>query len=292
MNMYNLDQPVNLKLALANLDTLPAMPAIAQKLLGLQLDTDQGEDEFLRLIEQDPQISAKILGLANTAAYGASRKVLSLSDAVMLMGMTRVKSVAIGIAATSTLAKVPEGRLKSTEIWMHSMAIAMGMSTIARAMPAHSRPQEDVIFFAGLLHDIGYMALSYMDIKTSDVLHGQLQQASGSMLLSIEKELLGMTHGEIGAELARHWGLPEEIVAVIRDHHGYGETDTRAYPPLVRLVNIAEKILGEFGVHKLSEQAIADREWLDLGIDPEKADDLCGRVCEVATQAGQMASAF
>lgn len=292
MNMYNLDQPVNLKLALAKLDTLPAMPAIAQKLLGLQLDTDQGEAEFLRLIEQDPQISAKILGLANTAVYGASRKVMSLSDAVMLMGMTRVKSVAIGIAATSTLAKVPEGKLKSTEIWMHSMAIAMGMSTIARAMPAHSRPQEDVIFFAGLLHDIGYMALSYMDIKTSDVLHGQLQQASGSMLLSIEKELLGMTHGEIGAELARHWGLPEEIIAVIRDHHGYGETDTRAYPPLVRLVNIAEKILGEFGVNKPSEQVIADSEWLDLGIDSEKADDLCDRVCEVATQAGQMASAF
>jgi putative nucleotidyltransferase with HDIG domain len=292
MNMYNLDQPVNLKLALAKLDTLPAMPAIAQKLLGLQLDTDQGEAEFLRLIEQDPQISAKILGLANTAVYGASRKVMSLSDAVMLMGMTRVKSVAIGIAATSTLAKVPEGKLKSTEIWMHSMAIAMGMSTIARAMPAHSRPQEDVIFFAGLLHDIGYMALSYMDIKTSDLLHGQLQQASGSMLLSIEKELLGMTHGEIGAELARHWGLPEEIIAVIRDHHGYGETDTRAYPPLVRLVNIAEKILGEFGVNKPSEQVIADSEWLDLGIDPEKADDLCDRVCEVATQAGQMASAF
>lgn len=292
MNMYNLDQPVNLKLALAKLDTLPAMPAIAQKLLGLQLDTDQGEAEFLRLIEQDPQISAKILGLANTAVYGASRKVMSLSDAVMLMGMTRVKSVAIGIAATSTLAKVPEGKLKSTEIWMHSMAIAMGMSTIARAMPAHSRPQEDVIFFAGLLHDIGYMALSYMDIKTSDVLHGQLQQASGSMLLSIEKELLGMTHGEIGAELARHWGLPEEIIAVIRDHHGYGETDTRAYPPLVRLVNIAEKILGEFGVNKPSEQVIADSEWIDLGIDPEKADDLCDRVCEVATQAGQMASAF
>ena len=290
--MHSHDQPVNLKLALAKLDTLPAMPAIAQKILGLQLDTDEGEAEFLRLIEQDPQISAKILGLANAPAYGASRKVLSLSDAVMLMGMIRVKSVAIGIAATSTLAKVPEGKLKSTEIWMHSMAIAMGMSTIARAMPARSRPQDDVIFFAGLLHDIGYMALSYMDITTSDVLHGQLQQASGRMLLNIEKELLGMTHGEIGAELARHWNLPEEIIEVIRDHHGYGEADTRAYPPLVRLVNIAEKILGEFGVHKQYEQVIADSEWLDLGIDPEKAGDICSRVCEVATQAGQMASAF
>ncbi|MBW8078416.1 MAG: HDOD domain-containing protein [Gallionella sp.] len=289
--MGNNDQSVNLKLALARLDTLPAMPAIAQKLLGLQLDTDEGEAEFLRLIEQDPQISAKIIGLANSPIYGASRKVISLSDAVMLLGMTRVKSVAIGIAATSTLAKVPEGKLKSTEIWMHSMAVAMAMITIARAMPVRNRPQDDLMFFAGLMHDIGYMALSFLDVKASDVLHTQLQHASGRMAPKIEYALLGMTHAEIGAELARHWNLPEEIIAVIRDHHRVGETDVPEVPPLVRLVNVAEKMLGEFGVLH-HEQAITELEWSSLGIDPADADDIRARVDEVATQAGQMANAF
>ncbi|NNM79184.1 MAG: HDOD domain-containing protein [Gallionella sp.] len=289
--MGNNDQSVNLKLALARLDTLPAMPAIAQKLLGLQLDTDEGESEFLRLIEQDPQISAKIIGLANSPIYGASRKVISLSDAVMLLGMTRVKSVAIGIAATSTLAKVPEGKLKSTEIWMHSMAVAMAMITIARAMPVRNRPQDDLMFFAGLMHDIGYMALSFLDVKASDVLHTQLQHASGRMAPKIEYALLGMTHAEIGAELARHWNLPEEIIAVIRDHHRVGETDVPEVPPLVRLVNVAEKMLGEFGVLH-HEQAITELEWSSLGIDPADADDIRARVDEVATQAGQMANAF
>ena len=282
------DQSVNLKLALAKLDTLPAMPAIAQKLLGLNLNTEQGEAEFLRLIEQDPQISAKIIGLANSPVYGASRKVLSLSYAVMLLGLTRVKSVAIGIAATSTLAKVPEGKLKSTEIWMHSMAVAMAMITIARAMPVRDRPQDDLMFFAGLMHDIGYMALSYLDVKASDELHTQLQHASARMAPKIEHALLGMTHADIGAELARHWDLPEEIIAVIRDHHRVGETDA---PPLVRLVNVAEKMLGEFGVLH-HEQVITEQEWSSLGIDPASADDIRARVDEVATQAGQMATAF
>lgn len=283
---------VELKQAIAALDTLPAMPAIAQKLLMLSLDTDEGEAAFLKLIEQDPQISAKIVGLANAPLYGASRRILSVQDAVMVMGLLRVRSVVLGIAAMSALKNQEEGRLKSKEVWMHSMSIAVAMSAIARSMPATIRPHDDHIFFAGLLHDIGYMALSYVDTQASDKLHEQLQQVSGGMALKIEKALLGMTHADIGAQLAQHWHLPEEIVAVIRDHHHPTTTDTAEHLTLVRLVSLAEKMLGEFGVLKQTEQIITDCEWQVLGIDPEKSDDIRNQVCEIATQAGQMAAAF
>jgi HD-like signal output (HDOD) protein len=140
------------------------MPASAQKLLALPLDSSEGEDQLLKIIEQDPQISAKIVGLANSPIMGVTRKISTVGDAAMLLGMTRVKSVAIGIASLSNFSKLPSGKnFKPQDLWIHSMTLAIVMRTIALEMPARKRPQEDHIFLAGLLHDIGFMALHYLD---------------------------------------------------------------------------------------------------------------------------------
>lgn len=285
------EQIADLKSALSRLDSLPAMPAIAQKLLLLQLDTDAGEAEFLRLIEQDPQISAKIIGLANSPVYG-TRHVVSLSEAVVMLGMNRVKSVAVGIAALSSLGGSSGSKLNTKELWMHSLSVALAMSTIAHAMPVRNRPADDLLFFAGLMHDLGYMALSHLDAKASDKLHEQLKETPPRMMLKIEKALLGMTHAEIGAELAQHWHLPDDIVNLIREHHNGSDYENTEIPVLVRLVWLSEQMLGEFGVHKAAEAEIPEQHWLLLGIDPEDAEEVSNRVCEVAIQAAQMASTF
>lgn len=283
---------VNLKLAIDKLDSLPAMPAIAQKLLSLALDTDEGEAQLLKLIEKDPLIAAKIIGLANSPLFGSSRKVTSINDAAMLMGLTRVKSVAIGIATLSAVSKLPEGLLKANDLWLHSMAIALVMRTIAKAMPARVRPLDDQIFLAGLLHDIGYMALSYLDTKASDALHTQLNAHPERPVQEIEQELLGMTHGDIGAQLGRHWDLPEEIIAVMRYHHTPDCEEAAPGQPLVSLVNFAEKMLAAFGVAENTQQEVSEQEWLDLGISPEKAEAIIEQIATVAEQAKQLSGAM
>ncbi len=290
--MSELDTPDTLMLSVAKLDTLPAMPAIAQKLLLLDLDNESDEAQFLKLIEHDPQIAAKIVGLANAPAYAVSRKILSVPDAVRILGMSRVKSVVFGIVLMSSLNLGPEGKLKTQELWMHSMSVAVAMSTISYAMPGQVRPVDDHVFLAGLLHNIGYMALNYLDHEASDKLHEQLQEAKSNMLLKIERALLGTTHAEIGAELAHHWNLPEEVVTVIREHHNLNAENIAEYPILVRLVYIAEQLVGEFAVKKSIEHSITDSEWQALAIDPEKAEDISAQVYEIATQAGQMVAAF
>jgi putative nucleotidyltransferase with HDIG domain len=285
---------VSLKFSIAKLDTLPAMPAIAQKLLSLALDTDEGEAQLLRLIEQDPLIAAKIIGLANSPMFGSSRKVNSVNDASMLLGLTRVKSVAIGIATLSAVTKFPGGLLKANDLWMHSMTIALVMRNLARAMPVRTRPLEDQIFLAGLLHDIGYMALSFLDTPASDALHTQLLAQPERSVLEIEQELIGMTHGEIGAQLGRHWDLPEEIIAVMRFHHTPDDAGATEAQTLVRLVNLAERLLPGFGVSEQGEQGeptISEEDWMKLGITPEKAEDIIEGIATIAEQAGQFAGA-
>lgn len=286
-----MNTPVDLKQAIANLDSLPSMPVIAQKLLALPLDTDEGEAKLLKLIGLDPLISARIIGLANTSLFCSPVKVSSVSDAAMRLGLTRVKSVAIGIATMSTLTKLPEGQLKANDLWLHSMGIAVAMRVIAKAMPTHVRPVDDLIFLAGLLHDIGYMALGYLDTQASNALHTQLRSQPNRPVLEIEQELLGMTHCEIGARLGRHWDLPEEIVAVMRYHHTPDAEGAAGGQPLVSMINIAEKILPEFGIAESAGQEVTEQEWLALGINPAKADDIRSQIAEVSEQAKELAVA-
>lgn len=282
---------IDLKQSLERIDTLPAMPAIAQKLLALPLDTDEGEAQLLKLIAQDPQISAKIIGLSNSALFGSPRKISSVSDAAMCLGLTRVKSVAIGIATMSALAKPSEGKLKSTDLWTHNMAIASAMRVIARYMSTRLRPMDDQIFLAGLLHDIGYNALNFLDVNASDALYEQLSATPDASLLEIEQQLLGTHHSELGARLALHWGLPEEIIAVIRYHHTPEHINAEVGQPLVNLVHIAEKILPNVGIVEYTEQEIAEQEWINLGIDPAESDKIVKEIAAVAEQTKQLAIA-
>jgi len=279
-----------LKHALANIDTLPAMPVTAQKLLALPLNTDAGEAQMLKLIGQDPQISAKLISLANSPVMGASRQLVKVADAAMLLGMTRVKSVAVGIASMSNLSKSPPGKyFKPQDLWLHSMTVAIVMRAIAGAMPRNTRPSEDQIFLAGLLHDIGFMALHHIDVAASDELHHQLALQQNRPILDVELETLGITHCYIGSQLARHWHLPDEIITVLGYHHPPYVEEAASENPLVRLVNLAEKIAPNYGIAEHTGDEIQEYEWLELGIDTAAVADICVQAKELAAQAAQLA---
>jgi len=279
------NQNIDLRQAVKYIDTLPAMPVIAQKLLALQLDSDEDERDMLMLIEQDPQISAKIIGLSNSTMLGSTRKTTSVKEAAILLGLSRVKSIATGIAIMSLSTKVATGKFKTQDLWLHSFGIAFAMLGIARAMPAKIRPNHDQVFLAGILHDIGYLALAFLDPKRSDDLHVRLAAESDSPALSIEREMLEICHDELGAELARHWNLPNEIIAVLRYHHTPNVVEAAAAQPIIHMISLAEKLLASFGIHEHVDANISDKDWEILGIDPSKAEEIGVQVAEQAEQA-------
>ncbi|MCX7193288.1 MAG: HDOD domain-containing protein [Proteobacteria bacterium] len=279
--------------AIANIDALPAMPAIALKLMALKLDSDEGEAQLLTLIEQDPQISAKLISLANSPAMGVTRKVGSVAEAAMLLGLDRVKAVALGIAVISNFPQLPGSHnFAPQDLWLHSLTIAIAMHTLSRAMPGQLCPPHDQIYLAGLLHDIGYMAIHYLDTAASNELHHQLRLQPRRPVMEVELQILGVSHCYIGAQLARQWNLPEEIVTVLGYHHAPYIDEVSADNPLVRLVNLAEKLLPNFGITEYCGTEINDEEWLELGISPDKADELRDSVNELAIQAAQIADIF
>lgn len=284
--------PVNLREAIKSLDSLPTLPLIAQKLLALKTDTDDGEKQLLLLIEQDPQILAKIIGLANSPVLGSSRKISSISEAAIVLGVNRIKSVALGIATLSMKTKSSASNLNMHDLWMHNLGIAFAMIAIGRAMPRQVRPADDYIFLAGMLHDIGYIALAHLDPQRSNELHTYQAATPRRPVLEIEKALLDITHDELGAELARYWNLPNEIISVIRYHHTPDAPDAPKDQPLIRMVYVAEKMLPSFGMGEHVNPGIHDSDWEALGIDPSNAEEILSQAAEQADQATVFAASL
>ena len=91
------------------------------------------------------------------------------------------------------------------------------------------------------------------------------------------------------AELARHWNLPDEIIAVLRYHHTPDVVEAAAGQPIIHMISLAEKLLASFGIHEHVDANISDKDWEVLGIDPGKAEEIG---VEVAGQAEQAAAAY
>src|SRR5208337_2092893 len=197
----------------------------------------------------------------NSALVGVSRQVKTIKDAAMLIGLRRVQSIATSIAIMSTMTKPSLGNINMQDLWLHSFSIAFAMIGLTRAMPAKIRPPDDQVFLAGMLHDIGYLTLAFLDPKLSDKLHNRFVAEPERPTLEIERELLDMCHDELGAELGRHWNLPEEIIAVIRYHHNPDAKEAEVGQPLVRMINIVIKLLPSVGLNENIAHDIVAEEW-------------------------------
>jgi putative nucleotidyltransferase with HDIG domain len=277
-----------LTLALKNHDALPAMPEIARKLLALQLDTEAGETQMLRLIARDPQLSARIVGMANSPVLGLGCKTTSINEAAMLLGLTKLKSVAIGMALLSMMSNPATKYFDPNDLWTHSLTVAIVMNLLTQAMPERIRPNENQTFLTGLLHDIGLTALHYFDPEASDELHHQLLLQPKRPICEVEMELFGITHNSIGEEIVRHWNLPQEIIEAVGLHHAPRSNYFALSNSLARMVNIAERMLPNFGISEHTNDTISDSDWLELGINPAKTDELFALVNEMAIQVAQL----
>ena len=110
--------------------------------------------------------------------------------------------------------------------------------------------------------------------------------------MEVEREILDICHDELGAELAHHWNLPEEIIAVLRYHHSPDAAGAAFGQPLVRMINIAEKLLPSFGIIEYVTPDIGVVEWEALGINPYRAQEVKEQAEERAEQAVQFAGSF
>jgi putative nucleotidyltransferase with HDIG domain len=198
-----------------NVRFLPPAPRVVPELMKLLKQPDVDSSKVVKLISFDPALTANVLRICNSAYFGAATPTSDLQEAVTRMGFQQVyKLVTAAMGARILGAPQPGYGLDEGELWKHSVAVAVTAQTMARKLG----DDDNLVFTAALLHDIGKIILSqalesaYPKLVRETEIHQQ-------SLLESEKKLLGVQHAEVGARLLERWRFPPNIVSAVWFHH-------------------------------------------------------------------------
>ena len=196
---------------------LPAMPAVALELLHTLTETDASSADLAdlaRRIAQDQAITARVLRVANSPFYGLQSRVASIHDAIVVLGFSAVRSLVLAAAVMASLPGGPCTGFSQERFWRHVLGTAAAAQAIGKRL---GRPSE-ALFIAGLLHDIGRLALVVLyPARYAATLAAAHEQDRG--LQDMEQAFFGFDHCAVGASLAEHWHFPAEIADALAWHH-------------------------------------------------------------------------
>jgi HD-like signal output (HDOD) protein len=258
---------------------LPPFPAIATKLLQLFASEEVEIGEVVALIRADTAFSSELLRVANSPIYGLRAQVSSLHHAVVILGFDTLRSFAMTISMKNFLR--PAMRIDVLRrVWRHSLACALICEDLAGlCWKRGDRSSRDRAYTAGLLHDLGRLALlAKYPQEYANLLAVVVENPFD--LLESERALFDVDHCEAGRYLAGEWKFPPEIAEVAAGHHGLPEAGP---PDMLNLVRSGALLTGWLGfdvsplgqLKDVEEVRLllpeAARPWLEPDVQEKKA---------------------
>ncbi len=211
---------------------LPPLPEATRRLLTVMRDEEASAQDVAKVLSSDQALAGKVLKLANSSFYGVANEVTTISRAVVIMGFTGIRNMALGFGTTSALKELESG-LELDTFWAHAMANAAAVQVLAPHMGRRIDPEE--AFLAGLMHDIGAYVLA---AAVPDEYRQVLASSEGS-LEDRERAATGFSHCQVGQGLLQFWELPQPFADAARYHHDI-EQATSGEQPLTTLVALAD----------------------------------------------------
>ncbi len=192
---------------------VPPFPAVAHRVLSLVSQEDVSIHQLGKLVKMDASFAAELLRFANSALFGSRREVKSLPQAIIVVGLDRVKTMATFVAVNRMVRS--SVRLEALrKVWMHSLATALIAEEAGRILHLDG----ESAYTVGLLHNLGTLGMmsAYPD-EYSRML--EVSNDFGFDLLETERDLFEIDHCAAGAYLAQDWDFPDELAAAIATHH-------------------------------------------------------------------------
>lgn len=255
---------------------LPSFPAVVMQILQKIRSPYSSAASIAESLSLDPGISVKLLGIANSAAFSPTKKVENLTQAIALVGISQLESLVLGVGVAKGMPKQACHWHDPAEFWLTSAKRAVLASELARMLcPA----KESECFTAAFLQD---MALPFLACHRSDVYDPIFEKwhLEGGDLAALEQERLTWDHTEVASWICAEWGMPENIAAAIRGHHGAEVADYHALGP-VRLVAILREDENNSGIDELVSEAHTGYD-----LEPDQVEALVAPAFE---KAGELA---
>lgn len=231
--MQHPDQDIRNRLLIAR---LPAMPQILIKLIELLQADDAGMPELAALIAKDAGMASKILAVANSSAYQRHQRTLGLEQALVALGTDTIKTLVISESVFQTFNNFPHsGSTDLRAFWKGSLTTAVIARDLARAL---DYPQVEEAYLAGLLHNVGRLALLATAPKEYAY---NFSARDDEELCAVELRTLEITHAEAGAWLIERWSLDSFLADSVLYHHEPVPRLEAAHP-LIRIVRLAHQL--------------------------------------------------
>lgn len=269
-------------------DSLPTLPAVGVRVLELTSDENVSIRDIAQTIQNDQALAAKVVRTVNSSFFGLRRPCTSINQAIVMLGLSAVKTLALGFSLVSTISgQEGEGSFDFPAYWRRSLYSGIGARVIAREARVGG---EEECFLGGLLQDVGVVAL----YRTLGAEYGALlARAAGNhrVLAELERTHLEIQHGDVGAMLAARWKLPDELVMPIKYH------ERPSAAPVAHLARVRAVALGNTAADVLTADEAAGplsrfvsraKEW--FGIPPGRAEEILTGITAATREVSSLLS--
>ncbi len=225
-----------LQKALSKVTEISSLPEITTHVVAVVEDPKSTAQDLHDIVKHDPALAAKILKVVNSAFYGLPSQISSLDRAIVMLGMSAVKNIALAASLSRIFRPGPiSDRFSARDLWTHCIAVGSCARMIAEA--TYGKAEET--FVAGLVHDMGllveYQVLADKLREVVDRCQSQPQD-----FLRAEREIIGADHTLFGAALAGKWKFPPALRFAIAYHHDPAalKPEVRSLPTAIQIADI------------------------------------------------------
>jgi HD-like signal output (HDOD) protein len=241
---------------------LPTLPGYVFELNTLLSSPSVDLKRVGKILRNDPSLSAQVLRLCNSASFSLRRRVLSIEEAVILMGSERLRTLVLTCSLMEfTGRQLPRGEVQA--FWQHSFLSGMLSERVAKWIEYTEREQA---YLGGLLHDIGALPLLVV-AQEENALKGDTSNGPWGDSLEAERDFFGMDHCEVGRWIGQAWNFFPSFIDVFENHH-YPDRSVRD-PHLVGIVAAADHFCERRGLDRCREDEAHEPAETDPAFEDE-----------------------
>ncbi|MCP4159951.1 MAG: HDOD domain-containing protein [Deltaproteobacteria bacterium] len=264
-------------------EKLQPIPQVALKILRMVNDGYYSIENIAEEVKKDQVITAKIIKLCNSSFFAMKREIDSLDDALSIIGMDKLIKIIISNSVKKFYNQSSSGYSLCMGGLFHH---AVGTSAIAEGLAKKTEiVSPGVAYTAGLLHDLGGVMLDQFFNKSKPFFYREFEKSEA--IASVENNVFGINHLEIGKKIAKSWNFPSPLVDVIMYHHDPEKAQRNK--ELVNIIYIADFIMERFSRGVFADQNPKSLEYclksLNLTMDsiPEIVEMIPSKTVDLLT---------